>query len=89
MNIPQILYLTGALALLALFATRIALARPKGPQPATYGHLQTLVDLVDEWPFFDGKLYWGHKGVGRDGIGHAGTASIGLKAVKHSISYMG
>ena len=43
----------------AIFITFIAKRRPSGPQPAAYGHIQTLTDLVDEWlP----TMYWGHKG---------------------------
>ncbi|KAJ3804927.1 hypothetical protein F5876DRAFT_52663, partial [Lentinula aff. lateritia] len=36
--------------------------RPRPLCPKTYGHLQTLVDLVDEWSNTIGeeKLYWGH-----------------------------
>jgi len=49
--------------------TFMALRRPRGPQPATYGHLQTLANLVDEW---SPVMWWGHK---EDGIPycHAGT----------------
>ena len=35
---------------LAAMATSLALYQPQGPQPATFGNLQTLVDLVDMWP---------------------------------------
>ena len=47
---------------------------PKGAQPSTYGHLQTLTELVDEWG--SGKrLYWGDKGVTSDGLlRRAGTS---------------
>ncbi|TGO42004.1 hypothetical protein BHYA_0013g00070 [Botrytis hyacinthi] len=45
----QTLYCTVCALLLALFATDISLRRPYGPLPATYGHLQTIADLVDEW----------------------------------------
>ena len=47
----------------ALF-TRAALKCPNGPQPAAYGHIQTLVDLIDEYPSpssTEKVLYWGHK----------------------------
>jgi hypothetical protein len=40
------------------FFTAVAMFRPRGPQPAAYGHLQTLPNLVDEWlPV----MWWGHK----------------------------
>ncbi|KAG2336670.1 hypothetical protein BDR05DRAFT_970906 [Suillus weaverae] len=38
--------------------TLIALHRPHGSQPATYGHLQTLANLVGEW---SPVMWWGHK----------------------------
>ncbi|TFK56197.1 hypothetical protein OE88DRAFT_719863 [Heliocybe sulcata] len=43
-------------------------------QPSTYGHLQTLVDLVDVW---GPKIYWGHKPnqPGWEGKLHAGTSA--------------
>jgi hypothetical protein len=66
----QILYLCVALFVLACFFTFVALLRPRGHQPATYGHLQTLANLVDEW---SPVMWWGHK---EDGIPycHAGIA---------------
>lgn len=45
---PQLFYLAVLMSLVAAFCTYIALRRPDGPQPATFGHLQTIVDLVDE-----------------------------------------
>ena len=47
---------------------------PRGAQPSTYGHLQTLSELVAEWG--NGKrLYWGDKGVTSDGLlRRAGTS---------------
>ncbi|KAG2148052.1 hypothetical protein DEU56DRAFT_107625 [Suillus clintonianus] len=59
--------------------TVVALRRPRGPQPAAYGHLQTLANLVDEWSLV---MWWGHK---EDGIPfcHAGTSDDSLPAVKH------
>lgn len=49
MHPPQIIYLTLRAVLLALFVSICAFWQPKGPQPATFGHLQTLVDLINEW----------------------------------------
>jgi len=46
--------------------TVVATHRPWSSQPATYGHLPTLVNLVDEWCE---TMFWGHKG-----NGHAGTS---------------
>ncbi|EXJ87869.1 hypothetical protein A1O1_04796 [Capronia coronata CBS 617.96] len=49
-RIPQACYTAILLFALAAMATAIAIYRPKGPQPATFGHLQTLVDVIDVWP---------------------------------------
>lgn len=60
---------------LAIFLTHLVVKRPKGPQPAAWGHFQTLADLIDDWNLDPaGKLWWGDKGVSDDGIRHAGTS---------------
>lgn len=60
---------------LAVFATYLAYRRPSGCQPASWGHFQTLVDLVDDWKVSaNGLLWWGDKGVETDGVRHAGTS---------------
>ena len=69
---------TLVLAAVALVLTGIAwyeaCRSPKGPQPSTYGHLQTLMELVDEWGSGE-RLYWGDKGVTSDGLlRRAGTS---------------
>lgn len=64
--------------LLVVFTTYIALRQPKGCQPATLGHLQTLVDLVDDWGMGkSGRIWWGGKNLSTNhgGIRHAGTSS--------------
>ena len=66
--VVQIWYLTLGLLVFALASTIIARRRPRGPQPAAYGHLQTLANLVDEW---SPTMWWGHKKDGKP-IGHAG-----------------
>ncbi|KAG2038598.1 hypothetical protein BDR03DRAFT_861751, partial [Suillus americanus] len=60
------------LFMFACLFTYVALRRPRGPQPAAYGHLQTLANLVDEW---SPVMWWGHK---EDGIPycHAGRILI-------------
>lgn len=63
--------LSACLVPLANLITLIARYRPRGPQPATYGHIQTLADLVDEW---SPTRYWGHKS-GDPLECHAGTPS--------------
>ena len=72
---------TLCLALVAIVLTGIAwyeaCRSPRGPQPSTYGHLQTLTELVDEWGSGE-RLYWGDKGVTNDGLlRRAGTSGDG------------
>jgi hypothetical protein len=64
-------YLSAALLLLAAGNTYIATRQPRGCQPAAYGHLQTLADLIDDW---SPVMWWGHKGDGIP-ICHAGKDS--------------
>lgn len=71
MRQPQILYMSIAIIVLAVFGTFLCFKRPKGPQPATFGHVQTLVNLIDDW---NENMFWGHKGCDTNGICHAGTA---------------
>jgi hypothetical protein len=48
--------------LLAVFATYLASQKTRGCQPATFGHLQTLADLVNDWETDQkGRLWWGDK----------------------------
>ena len=64
----------GCAFLVAACATWMVRASPTGPQPATWGHLETLADLIDDWGMGDqGKVFWGDKGKGTDGARHAGT----------------
>ncbi|KAG2335276.1 hypothetical protein BDR05DRAFT_1007002 [Suillus weaverae] len=83
MTIPQNLCI--ALFIFACFFTFVALRRPRGPQPAAYGHVQTLANLVDEW---SPVMWWGHKD---DGIPycHAGTSDHPLPDVKMDCVYAG
>ncbi|KAG8885307.1 hypothetical protein FRB98_001846 [Tulasnella sp. 332] len=66
----------GGMVVLAAFITIVAKHRPPGPQPAAYGHIQTLADLVDDW---SATMYWGHKGngwaVGAIPVRRAGTTN--------------
>ncbi|RTE81035.1 hypothetical protein BHE90_004491 [Fusarium euwallaceae] len=71
--------LTGLLILLVAFEEWLVRRRIGGPQPATYGHLQTLADLVDDWgPSNIGvderKLWWGSKGFDQMGDALVGTS---------------
>ena len=86
----QILNLAALLLVLAGLAVLVARRRPKGPQPAAYGHLQTLADLVDRWPRLQagGKLFWGSTGVDEDGFGMAGVANKPLEPICMERQYM-
>jgi len=65
------------LVALAYLIMSIARSSLKGVQPASWGHLQTLADLVDDWGTADDKkLYWGDKGVREDGVRFAGTSAV-------------
>ncbi|KAG8880643.1 hypothetical protein FRB97_000646 [Tulasnella sp. 331] len=75
--------------MVALFVTYIANLRPPGPQPAAYGNVQVLVDLVDEWLMI---MYWGHKSAKLRGLRlrrvcHAGTSSGLLPPVEMDAVY--
>lgn len=84
MRPPQLLYLSIAMIIVAVLGTYVCFTKPKGPQPAAFGHVQTLVNLIDEW---DEHLFWGHKGRGTDGICHAGTANVELENVVMTEEY--
>ena len=59
---------------------------PSGPQPATYDHLQTLANILDQW---SPKIWWVHQGIGEDNIRHAGTSSKKLEESKSDKFYAG
>jgi lysylphosphatidylglycerol synthetase-like protein (DUF2156 family) len=78
----QMVYLMILVAVLAALTIYIATRRPSGPQPAAYGHLQTMADLVDEWA---PTMYWGDKSI--SGVYHAGTSSSVLGDVDLNCLY--
>ena len=56
-------------------ATYLVVRKRKGPQPAAWGHFQTLTGLVDDRSLDPaGTLWWGNKGGLDDGIRRAGTS---------------
>ncbi|KAG1815774.1 uncharacterized protein BJ212DRAFT_1273023 [Suillus subaureus] len=71
-TLVQIWNLCIALFIFACFFTFVALRRPRGSQPAAYGHVQPFANRVDEW---SPVMWWGHK---KDGIlyCHAGRVLI-------------
>lgn len=61
---------------LAIFVTFLVFRKFPGPQPAAWGHLQTLADMIDDWNVDKkGRFWWGDKGVDSNGLRHAGTNS--------------
>ena len=60
--------------LFGIFVTFLNFRKLKGPQPATWGHLQTLADLIDDRNCREGHIWWGDKGTVAVGIHHAGTS---------------
>lgn len=86
MRPAQLMYMTLAFLALAGFGTYIAKTRPKGPQPVSYGQVQTIINLVDEW---HSDLHWGHKSEDAvTGICHAGTSDKALPAIKLDREYL-
>lgn len=84
----QIFYLALLMALLATFVTYLSFKRPKGPQPATYGHFQTLMDLIDENVSNKDRMFWGHKYIDEDTqAAHAGVSKVALDPIMFNRLY--
>lgn len=60
MRVPQVTYLTVAWAIVLVFVTVVTFYKPKGYLPATYGHLQTMLDIADD--LGPEPMYWKDKG---------------------------
>ena len=68
------LFLAGVMLVLLALTWYLACRCPKGPQPSTYGHVQTLTELIDAWGNGE-QLFWGDKGVTNNGeFRRAGTS---------------
>lgn len=91
MNWQGLLPLAALMGALAAFASFLTRRVPRGSQPAAFGHLQTLADLVDVWPERAGQaLFWGDKGeIGIKGVRHAGVGVAVLKPVRPDQMYAG
>ena len=63
---PQIFYFGAFTLAAAIFGLLLSVWRPKGYLPASYGHIQTIVDVVDEWAD-SGCMFWGEKYPGYTG----------------------
>jgi len=81
---PQIFYFTAFALMVAIFATYVSLRRPSGSLPATFGHLQTMADLIDEW---EDRMFWGHKENGYPN--YAGTSARRLPMPREHELYGG
>ena len=84
------LFLLGLIMVLLASICYVAFKRPSGPQPSTYGHIQTLAELIDEWGKGD-RLFWGDKGLAEDGRHRrAGTSGHGkeLEEIHHDAEYI-
>ena len=90
MRVPHVTYLTILWVFLVGFAITVALHKPKGPLPATYGHIRTMIDLVDVWSH---KMYWGDKGAEGDSVmmrvRRAGTSDRPLPRIDMDSLYGG
>lgn len=89
MNWQSILLLLAGVSVVAAFSSLLAWTQPSGSQPASFGHIQTLVDLIDDWNKQGQSMRWGDKGVanislvaGHKVVRHAGTSTLSLECVK-------
>ena len=57
-----------------------------GQLPATYGHLQSIVDLVDDWGNGGkGRIWWGDKGPVPEGHDGINVRRMGTSAQKGAV----
>lgn len=94
MNWVGILLLFAGVGVVVVFGSLLAWSQPNGSQPATFGHLQTLADLIDEWHEGGETIRWGDKGLAKNStigghkmIRHAGTTRTCLQGVRMRVSY--
>jgi hypothetical protein len=72
MHPPQIFYFAGFSLAAAIFGLLLSVWCPSGYLPASYGHIQTIADVVDEWAD-SGCMFWGEKYAGNPG--YTGTST--------------
>src|SRR5262249_25645747 len=76
MNYSRLLVYALCVIAFKAFITFLAAYKPKGPQPATWGHIQTLADLIDDWEMDKKRqFWWGDKGKAQSGVRHAGMCA--------------
>lgn len=83
---PQLVYLCILWLLFLVFLYFITRKRPVGYLPATYGHIKSMMEIVDEW---HPRMFWGDKGVNEHGIRHAGTSDHRLLPLQANALYTG
>ncbi|KAK0706911.1 hypothetical protein B0T26DRAFT_815149 [Lasiosphaeria miniovina] len=64
---PQVIYFAALTLATTIFGVFLSVfCRPKGSLPASYGHIQTIADIVDDWAD-SGCMFWGVKDHGKTG----------------------
>ena len=93
-NADAIFLLASLTLVTAVFGSYLCFHRPPGQHPVTYGHFQTIVNLVDDWGADKQPLFWGDKAhVGWDAEGEirrAGTSGDAklLQPLRSNIKYI-
>ncbi|KAF3395224.1 hypothetical protein DPV78_009055 [Talaromyces pinophilus] len=87
MDLLPLVTMAGLYLTLSIFTECVIRHRPKGPQPVTYGDIQRLSFLIDEWDH--DVLFWGDKGEVANGIRKAGTAGRPLSDIRLNAPYFG
>jgi len=86
---PQIFYFSGFSLAAAIFGLLLSVWRPRGYLPASYGHIQTIADVVDQWAD-SGCMFWGEIYPGNPGNpGFTGTRTHRLKQPDERLWYGG
>ena len=83
---PQIFYFSGFSLAAAIFGLLLSVWRPRGYLPASYGHIQTIADVVDQWAD-SGCMFWGEIYPGNPGF--TGTRTHRLKQPDERLWYGG
>jgi hypothetical protein len=86
MHPPQIFYFAAVSLTAAIFGLFLSVRRPTGYLPASYGHIQTIADVVDEWAD-SGSMFWGEKKAGNPG--YTGTSTHRLNQPDERMWYGG
>ncbi|KAK4179457.1 hypothetical protein QBC36DRAFT_74335 [Triangularia setosa] len=79
----QIFYFAALTLVAAVFGLLLSLQRPPGYLPPTFGHIQTIADIIDEWAD-SGCMFWGVKGPN-----YTGTSTKRLKQPDPNAEYGG